>query len=93
MFLFCLLDAVVVELVVRSQCWKSSCADGVGEEDLSGRVDPGLGVGQLRPVRSDVTHQADAGALQGDRSHQQDREYKVGEQSREPNHLKMETDF
>ncbi len=90
-FLDDLLDTVVVELVVRSQCWKSSGADGVSKEDLGGRVDPGLRVAQLGPVWSDVAHQADAGALQSDRSHQQNREDKVGKQSREPNNLQNGT--
>ncbi len=42
-----LLDAIVVELVVRSQCRKSSGSDGVSEEDLSRRIDPGLGIKQF----------------------------------------------
>ena len=41
------LDAVVVELVVRPQRRQSSRPDRVGEEDLGGGVDPGLRVGQL----------------------------------------------
>ena len=48
------LDAVVVELVVGSQGGQRSRPDRVGEEDLGGRIDPCLRVGQLRPVRGDV---------------------------------------
>ncbi len=28
------LDAIVVELVIGSQCWKRSCSDRIGEENL-----------------------------------------------------------
>ena len=38
--LFILLDAVVVELVVAAQGGQGASADGVGKEDLRGRVDP-----------------------------------------------------
>ena len=52
------LDAVVVELVVRPQGWEGSGADGVGEEYLGGGVYPALRVVQLAPVRGDVQQQA-----------------------------------
>ena len=80
----------MVELVVGSQRWKSSCADGVGEEDLGGWVDPSLRIPQLWPVRGDIAHQADGGALEGHCPDEQDGEDKVGEQRREPDHLEKQ---
>ena len=56
--LFVILDAVVVELVVRPQGGEGSGADGVGEEYLGGGVYPALRVVQLAPVRGDVQQQA-----------------------------------
>ena len=41
--LFILLDTVVVELVVAAQGGQGASADGVGKEDLRGRVDPTFG--------------------------------------------------
>ena len=78
-----------MELVVWSQCWKSSCADGVGKEDLSGRINPGLRVGELGPVWSDVTNESGRGPLKGDSSDEEDGQHKVGEQSREPDDLEV----
>ena len=58
----------MVELVVRAQCGQRPGANGVGEEDLRGAVDPSLGVAQLAPVRRDVAPEPDGGAFQCNRS-------------------------
>ena len=52
------LDTVVVELVVGPQGRQGPGADGVGEEDLGGRVYPALRVNQLAPVWRDVQQQS-----------------------------------
>ena len=43
-----------MELVVGSQGWQGSHANAVGEEDLSGSIDPGCAFLQLGPVDVDV---------------------------------------
>ena len=45
-----LLETVVVKLVVGPQRRQSSHSDAVGEEDLSGAVDPGRSFFKLRPI-------------------------------------------
>ena len=52
------LDTVVVELVVGPQGGQGPGPDGVGEEDLGGRVYPALRVGQFAPIWCDVQQQA-----------------------------------
>jgi len=49
-----LLVAVVVELVIGSQRRQGSHADTVGEEDLSGPIDPGCALLKFGPVDMDV---------------------------------------
>ena len=51
-------ETVVVELVVASESRKRSHPNAVGEEDLSGTIDPGLAVQQLRPVHVHVVPEA-----------------------------------
>ena len=83
------LDAVVVELVVRPQCGQGPRSNGVGEEDLSGGVYPALGVPELAPVRSDVEQEACPRPLQSDGFEEEGYDDEVGEQSREPDYLKL----
>ena len=88
--IFSILYAVVVELVIRPQCWQGASANRVGKEDLGSRVYPALRGPQLRPVRCDVQHEACACTLQGDSSEQQGYHHKVREECGEPDNLEME---
>ena len=53
-----ILDAVVVELVVRAEGGEGPGPDAVGEEDLSSRVDPGLRLPEAVPIGRDILPQA-----------------------------------
>ena len=55
-------ETVVVKLVVASQSRKRSHPNAVGEEDLSGTIDPGLAVQQLGPVHVHVVPEAVEGS-------------------------------
>ena len=79
-----LLEAVVVERVVGSQCWQCPHANAVGEEDLRSTVNPGRTLLQLGPVDVDVMLQTLHGTLQSQSSCQQDEHDEVGEKSSEP---------
>ena len=85
------LDAVVVELVVGSQCGQRPRADGVREEDLRCGVNPALGGVQLGPVGGDVEQQPLARALQRHGFEQKRDDHEVREQRREPHYLITKT--
>ena len=85
------LDAVVVELVVGSQCGQGPRADGVREEDLRCGVNPALGGVQLGPVGGDVEQQPLARALQRHGFEQERDDHEVREQRREPHYLYTKT--
>ena len=85
------LDAVVVELVVGSQCGQGPRADGVCEEDLHCGVNPALGGVQLGPVGGDVEQQPLARALQRHGFEEERDDHEVREQRREPHYLNTKT--
>ena len=55
--------AVVVELVVRPQCWESSRANTVGKEYLGCPVYPRCPLGEVGPVRGYIVEQSLHGSI------------------------------
>ena len=84
-----LLETVMMELVVRSQCWQCTHPDAVRKKDLRRTIDPGRALFQLVPVDVDVVLEALHGPLKGQRPGKKDEHDEVWEESSEPYNLKF----
>ena len=84
-----LLETVMMELVVRSQCWQCTHPDAVRKKDLRRTIDPGRALFQLVPVDVDVVLEALHGPLKGQRPGEKDEHDEVWEESSEPDNLKL----
>lgn len=87
-----LLVAIVVELVVRTQCRQGSCADAVGEENLRRTIYPGPRPQELFPARRHVIQQTLFGAVERHGANQKDEQHRIREQGREPDDLQAQAD-
>lgn len=82
-----------MELVVGAECWESARANAVGEEYLSGSVNPWPWTQQLFPPRGDVVEQPIRCSRQCNTSDQQNQQNKVWEESSEPDDLEKKCFF
>ena len=78
-----------MEFVVGSQCWQSAHTDTIGKKDLRGAINPSGAFFQLVPVNMDVVLEALHGTLKGQSPGKQDEHDKIGEESSEPDNLKI----